>query len=64
MISVISDATITKLGLGDKPGQIFNADETGIGKKESVNTEKVIGVVGKPSHIREVFFSVLFNCTV
>ena len=41
--SINSDDIITKLGLGDKQTQMFNADETGIGKKESYNTEKVIG---------------------
>ena len=46
---------LTKLELSDKPGTIINADETGIGKKDNSNTEKVLGTEDKPTYQKERF---------
>ena len=60
VLNIVSDAAIKTPGLEGKLEQVFNADETRIGKKESTNTEKVIGTVGQPSHKREVLLHIFF----
>lgn len=47
---------LDKLGLNDKPGQIFNCDETGFSGKEKPK-EKVIGQKGKHCYQQALFAS-------
>lgn len=50
---------LTEYKLHDKPGQIFNADETGFNSKDGHNSEKVVGVRGYTTVQNEVLQKLL-----